>query len=51
MKFGGGCLKDARSLIQAADIVRSAVRPPAVVVSAISGVTESFSTGSRSEAG
>ena len=40
MKFGGGCLKDARSLIQAAEIVCAEVPPPVVVVSAISGVTD-----------
>jgi aspartokinase/homoserine dehydrogenase 1 len=40
MKFGGGCLKDVRSLGQAARIVGSESPRPAVVVSAISGVTD-----------
>ncbi len=40
MKFGGGCLKDAGSLERAAAIVGSEKPQPAVVVSAISGVTD-----------
>ncbi len=40
MKFGGGCLKDADTVGRAAAIVLSEARPPAVVVSAIYGVTD-----------
>jgi len=40
MKFGGGCLKDARSVGRAAAIVCSENPAPAVVVSAVSGVTD-----------
>lgn len=39
MKFGGGCLRDGRSVAQACAIV-SAQKRAAVVVSAVSGVTE-----------
>lgn len=39
MKFGGGCLRDGRSVAQACAIV-SAQKPAVVVVSAVSGVTE-----------
>jgi aspartate kinase len=40
MKFGGGCLKDARSFSQAAAIIAREEARPAVVVSAVSGVTD-----------
>ena len=40
MKFGGGCLRDERSLVRAAAIVGAETPPPAVVVSAVSGVTD-----------
>src|SRR5512143_639084 len=40
MKFGGGCLKDADTLARAAAIVCAEGRPPAVVVSAVFGVTD-----------
>ena len=40
MKFGGGCLKDAETIDRAAAIVGSECPRPAVVVSAISGVTD-----------
>ena len=39
MKFGGGCLRDGRSIAQACAII-SAQKRVVVVVSAISGVTE-----------
>jgi aspartate kinase len=39
MKFGGGCLRDGRSVAQACAII-SARQRTAVVVSAVSGVTE-----------
>jgi len=39
MKFGGGCLRDARSIAQACAII-SAQKQAVVVVSAVSGVTE-----------
>lgn len=39
MKFGGGCLRDGRSLAQACAIIAAQGRP-VVVVSALSGVTE-----------
>lgn len=42
MKFGGGCLKDAGTVDRAAAIVCSEKEPPAVVVSAISGVTDTL---------
>jgi aspartate kinase len=45
MKFGGGCLKDARSLLQAAKIVCAEIPPPAVVVSAVAGVTDLLMAG------
>ncbi len=40
MKFGGGCLKDLKSIAQAADIIVREKARPAVVVSAVSGVTD-----------
>ncbi len=39
MKFGGGCLRDGRSIAQACAII-SAQKQAVVVVSAVSGVTE-----------
>ncbi len=40
MKFGGGCFRDADGVSRAADIVGAEVPAPAVVVSAVSGVTD-----------
>lgn len=40
MKFGGGCLQDARSFSQAAAIIGREKERPVVVVSAVSGVTD-----------
>jgi aspartate kinase len=42
MKFGGGCLKDAKSIGQVASIISREKVRPAVVVSAVSGVTDLF---------
>ncbi len=39
MKFGGGCLRDGRSIAQACAII-AAQKKALVVVSAVSGVTE-----------
>jgi len=40
MKFGGGCFRDARSVGLAADIVAAENPAPAIVVSAVAGVTD-----------
>ncbi len=40
MKFGGGCLKDAASFARAADVIGRESERRAVVVSAVSGVTD-----------
>ncbi|MBN2206484.1 MAG: aspartate kinase [Candidatus Aminicenantes bacterium] len=40
MKFGGGCLKDAKTLDRVAAIIAHEGRKPAVVVSAFQGVTD-----------
>ncbi|MGB8952091.1 MAG: aspartate kinase [Candidatus Aminicenantales bacterium] len=40
MKFGGGCLKDAESVVRVAEIIRSERTRPVIVVSAVSGVTD-----------
>ncbi len=40
MKFGGGCLKDAESFARAAEAIGRARERRAVVVSAVSGVTD-----------
>jgi aspartate kinase len=40
MKFGGGCLRNADDFLRVADIIRSEAPRPAVVVSAIHGVTD-----------
>jgi bifunctional aspartokinase / homoserine dehydrogenase 1 len=45
LKFGGGCLRDAACFIRAAEIVRAEEGPRAVVVSAVSGVTDALARG------
>ncbi len=50
LKFGGGCLKDGPSFARAAEIVRSAEKPCAAVVSAASGVTDILDRGVREAA-
>ena len=45
MKFGGGCLKNAETLGRVADIVARERRKPAVVVSALQGVTDQLIAG------
>ena len=40
MKFGGGCFRDARGVGLAADIVAAENPAPAIVVSAVAGVTD-----------
>lgn len=45
MKFGGGCLKNAETLERVADIVARERRKPAVVVSALQGVTDQLIAG------
>ncbi|HPW17445.1 MAG TPA: aspartate kinase [Candidatus Aminicenantes bacterium] len=55
MKFGGGCLRDADGLRRAAAVIRREPVPPAVVVSAVAGVTDELERGLaravRNEAG
>jgi len=45
MKFGGGCLRDADGFKRAADIIRKEAVPPAVVASAVAGVTDALESG------
>ncbi len=55
MKFGGGCLRDAEGFKRAVEIIKGERSAPAVVVSAVSGVTDALEAGLeravRSEAG
>lgn len=45
MKFGGGCLKDGEHFRKVAEIIESQTDPVAVVVSAVSGVTDLLADG------
>ncbi len=45
MKFGGGCLRDVDGFRRAAAVVRREPVPPAVVVSAVAGVTDELERG------
>ncbi|MFW6131220.1 MAG: aspartate kinase [Candidatus Aminicenantaceae bacterium] len=40
MKFGGGCLKDYKDILQVAELIKSEIENTAVVLSAISGITD-----------
>lgn len=55
VKFGGGCLRDADGFKRAAGIVLREPEPPAVVVSALAGATDTLDSGLkravRNEAG